>query len=763
MVRFLALIALLLMPALAFAAGDKIVSISVQGNRYVESSTIIAKMHVRKGDRLNRANLAKDARRLYATGLFGNIQFIGDSVAGGLKLTVKVEENPLIAKVEIIGNEEVTVKDLRLKLKLKSGQVFNAVLAARDQNMIRKAYLKKGFYQVGIKVETKPLKDGRIDVAVRIHEGDETRIKQIRFIGNKVYSDEELRDKISSSESGFGSWISKRDVFDLPRVEGDGHMVEQYYQNNGYLDAAVESSLVSISSDKSWFYLTFGLFEGPRYLVESVDVQGDIIPDKETLMSEIALEAGKYYSLAQLRKSIEGITEKVGDQGYAFASVTPLFKRDVAARKVAIVFDIEKGREVYIHRVDITGNTKTADNVVRRELRQDEGSRYAASRIKYSRERLQRLSLFEDVRFSMPPADDPNQVDLKVDVADKKTGSFSIGAGYSQLERVFVTSKVQENNLFGRGYAGNLSAEVGARTQNYDISLTDPYFMGEDIRATIHTNKTQTKPDQMLANNYHQDSVGGGVSFGFPLSDHLTYSIGYEYSRTNLTNMPADASLILQSQAGRRSSGELTQSLAWDTRDNLMTPNSGHFEQLTFGYAGLGGSTNLTELRASTRSYFELAENVVLSPTLEGKYITAQRGKSLPVYRRYSMGGMGSLRGFEYSGVSLRDPATNEVVGGDKLARLSLDLFVPLPIRTPGFRGVLFADAGVVGGGNLTVGSTTFQVAQPMQLANTRVSVGFGVEWISPLAPISLVWGFPVRKMPGDISNKFEFALGSTF
>ncbi|MDQ6965078.1 MAG: outer membrane protein assembly factor BamA, partial [Mariprofundales bacterium] len=449
--------------------------------------------------------------------------------------------------------------------------------------------------------------------------------------------------------------------------------------------------------------------------------------------------------------------------GYAFANVTPLFKRDTPNRMVAITLDVEKGKKVYVERIEISGNAATDDKVARREMRQAEGARFAASRVKRSKERLKRLSLFKDVQVTMPRGNAPDRVKMKVKLTEDKTGKFTFGIGFSQLERAFLTTSLQQKNFLGKGIDTAIDATIGGRTQNYNVSVTDPYFLDREMSATFNTFKTQTKLNTITL--YRQNDIGAGVNLGIPLTESTGYSVGYRFSKTNLSNIPLTASLILQSQAGRHTLGELSQSLYYDTRDRTISAHSGQHASVGVSVAGVGGSRRFIEFSAKERAFFSLGETMVLSPQLEGRYVQGYGGRDVPLERRYSMGGVGSLRGFDTFGVSLRDTNTGDPVGGNGMVRSAIDLFFPLPgVRTEGFRGVLFTEAGTVWGSvNSTFNGRSTSVRQRFSLSTLRASAGFGVEWLSPIGPVGLIWARTLRRQPGDLTRGFEFSLGSAF
>ena len=741
--------------------GKPIVGIEVTGNRYIEPAALLAGLKTKVGDVFNRRTLSQDIQKLYASGSYADLKVLGEREGDGVKLTFNVKENPFITEYHMEGNEEVTYKDMKRKLKLKQGVIFSEAKLRADINTIRKGYVKKGYYQLTVKPVKELLEDGSMKLTMHVHEGEVTHIRQIRFIGNQAFSDAELADKVSASISGLIPWFSNKDVIDTKKFANDAQILVEFYQNHGYLDVNVESAQLSLTPDKQSFYLTFALHEGPIYHVSSLDVQGDMEPSRDKLLEAITMQEGQTYAVSDLRATIEAISLLVGDEGYAFNSVTPLLKRNIEEQTVGIVFDVEKGREVYIERIEIEGNEKTDDGVVRREMRLNESQRYSATGMKQSRAALTKLPLFKDVRIAMPRGSADDRVNTKVTVEEDQTGSFIVGAGFSQVEKVLFRVKTSEKNLLGKGYAASVTADVGKVTQNFDVSLTDPYFMDTNVAATLTLNKTQTNLNNATAkaNLYTQNDFGGGVNFSVPISEHVYYGVGYNYTNSNLSNIDPTASFLLQSQAGKQTTSLVSQSLSYDTRDRSISTTKGYQDSVDFSFAGLGGVNRFWEAGASVKGYLPVIDDFVLSGSLAGRVIQSYSGVDVPIYRRYSLGGIGSVRGFDFYGISLRDPATGDPVGGNKQVTGALNFYFPLPyVQTSGFRGVTFMDMGTVWGKeNLT------QVSAKFSLSSMRVSAGFGIEWISPVGPVTLSWAKPLRKQPGDVLRGFEFGLGRAF
>jgi len=742
-----------------------IVSIDVQGNHNVEKEAVLAKMGSKVGQTLDRRQLSRDVRKLYKSGFFSDIHFEGIRTSRGIKLVCHVKEYPLIASLKMEGNDEFPTKDLQQRMKLKPGRIYSPRYINADRNKLRKGYLKKGYYQVGIEFIPTDRKDGRVDLLIRVHEGKITRINRILIIGNKAFSDAALRKVLASKQSDLMTWFSDRDVFDTKRFGADSQLLQQYYLNHGYLDMKLDSQQITMEADKKSFSLTFSIHEGVQYRVDKVALQGDLVPDEKTLKKLITLEAGQTYSLNDMRDTIKALTARVGDEGYAFASVTPLLERNIDDHTVAVTFDVEKGKEVYIERVEISGNDKTEDKVLRRMIDQSEGARYAGTQVDHSKETLKRAPYVDDVRVSFPKGSGDDKVDMKVDVTEKKSGSISGGIGYSQLEKVILTAKISEKNFLGKGYQTSLNGQLGKITQNITGSLTDPYFLDSNVSASVNAFKTQSGVQTTA--NYQTDSIGGGLSFGVPITHYFSYGINYQINRTTLSGVPVGASLFQQAQVGRQTIGELTQSLSWDSRDRFTVTSSGHVDTLSIGVAGLGGVNRFVEARASSKWYFPFGKekNIVLNPSFVYSAIRAFSGREIPLWRRYSLGGIGSFRGFDSLGVTLRDPITGEAVGGDNMSTASINLFFPLPyVQTAGIRGIFFSDAGMVwGSASTVVGNTAINLNERFALSRLRYTAGFGIEWISPIGPVGLTWAFPIKTLPGDIKKSFEFAIGTTF
>jgi len=743
-----------------------ILSIDVKGNHNVENEAVLAKMGSRVGQPLDRRQLSRDVRKLYKSGFFSDIRFVGTRTSRGIHLVCHVKEYPLIAKLRMEGNEEFATKDLQKKMKLKPGRIYSPRYIDADRNKLRKGYLKKGYYQVGIDFIPTERKDGRIDLLIRVHEGKITRINRILLIGNNAFSDATLRKVIASKQSDLMAWFSDRDVFDTKRFGADGQMLQQYYLDHGYLDMKLDSEQITMEADKQSFSLTFSIHEGAQYSVEKVALQGDLVPDEQTLKKLITLEAGRTYSLNDMRQTIQAITARVGDEGYAFASVTPLLNRNIDDHTVAVTFDIEKGQEVYVERVEISGNDKTDDMVLRRLLKQSEGARYSGTQVKHSKETLKRMSFIGDVRVSFPKGSADDKVRMKVDVTEKKSGSISGGVGFSQREKVILTAKISEKNVLGKGYQASVNGQLGKVTQNITASLTDPYFLGSNISATVNAFKTKTDP--LALATYKTDSFGGGLSFGIPITNYINYSIGYQLNTTTLSTLPVGASLFQVAQLGTQTVGEVTNTLSWDSRDVFIAPSSGHVDILSLGVAGLGGPNRFVEGTASSKWYFPLSKEkkFILNPSFVFRTIRAFSGRKIPLWRRISLGGIGSFRGFDTLGLTIRDPVTHEAIGGNNQITASVNLFFPLPyIQTAGLRGLFFTDMGTVWGSASAVvpNRAPINVNEPFSLSRVRITAGFGVEWISPIGPIGLTWAFPIRTQPEDIQKSFEFAIGSTF
>jgi len=761
------LLVLCVCAGVAGATEARIARIEIEGLHWLEKSTVLDRLEVRSGDRFDRRAIGESIKALIRSGFVSDVKVYARNTPNGVVLRFIVRENPIIGSVRFSGNEEFSDKTLKTRLKeLKPGRVLSAGLKQRVLSRLRKGYFKKGYYQMQAELRTKRRPDGRVDVVVAIDEGPQTRIKRIQLLGVRAFEPEEILHEIISRPETLGAAITDRDIFRREAVSADVQLIERFYQNRGFLDARVDSATSRLALDRSGFLLAYAVREGVRYRVGKIRLEGDLVPSEEALRKRIKLVPGQWYSLAKLQETIDALTKAVGDEGYAYATVTPLFRRDPENQLVEISFVIEKGRRIYLHRIRFSGNEHTDDLTLRRELRQDEAALYSASAMEQSEKRLRRLPMVEDLKRTLKRVPGSRSlVDLDFEVKERKSGSLSLGVGYSQLEKTFVQGRISEQNLFGKGYQLSFNGQIGARTQNYSVSFTDPYFLSEEVSATFSLYKQGVQFNQVLAAaNYQTNSFGGSLGFRIPISEAWGWGINYRYDRTFIANVPANASLLLQSQAGKQTTGELGLSIDFDTRDNLLTPSEGAFWSASISQAGLGGSNRFTEARMQARYYHPLDAERRWIAALSLK-LAAIGGPKLPLYRRYSLGGLGSVRGFDVFGISLRDPKTQEALGGDRYWTGSLNLYVPLPgVRTAGFRGVLFVDAGQTWGKiDASFAGQRLKVTEPFSLGRMRASVGFGVEWVSPIGPLGFYWGFPVKKQPADLLRRFVFALGAMF
>ncbi len=736
-------------------AEEKIMEVAVEGNRYVETAAILANLTLKKGDSFSLKNISNNVRKLFSTGFFSDVYTEGERVEGGIKLIFVVQENPVIASVQIEGESEFREKKLRPELEIKPGRILSPQVERKDINTLKRKYLSKGYYQSEINLKTTLLDDGRVDVVFEIDEGKVTLVKDIRFIGNKRFSDTELIETLASRESSLGSWFSDSDVFNRKRFDADAQMVQVHYLEHGFLDVAILSTRLMLAPNMDNFYLTMSIHEGEAFTVSGIQLKGDLVPSKQELLDVVKLEKDKLYALSKMQQTITNLTELVGDQGFAFATVTPSFRRDLEHKTVEIIFDIEKGREVYVDRIRISGNSKTKDHVIRREFRQHEGERYKASSVRRSKERVKRLSYLKNIRLSKQKTESLNQVDMDLEVEEGKSGSFSGGISYSALNKLGFTGKVSERNFLGEGYNASLTADVGGASNNYSLNFSDPYFIWDDVSGSFSLFRKQTNLQSYL--DYQYDSNGGSAGLGFALSEYARYSVSYSITNTTLRDVPLTSSLALRSQEGTYETGELLQSISYDTRNRTFAPSEGGLQRLSFSFAGLTGDHQFHETTFLSKNYYPLTDFWTIRGVVSAGSIHGYGGLDVPIYRRYSLGGVASLRGYDTFGVSLVDPSTLDVLGGKYKTTSSIDILFPLPfMETAGFRGTFFVDAGTVWG-------NSGLVDEPFNLSKVRASYGFGIEWAAPIGPVTFTWGYPLNDQALDKTRRFEFGLGQGF
>ena len=741
----------------AFAEGEKIVDLKVRGNRRVESAAILNAIRLKAGETLYAEKVDADVRAIYKLGQFQDVKAETEAAEGGVVLVYAVVEKPIIREIRIEGNKEIKTEKIRDALGLKANTIFSQKELAQSAKKVKKLYNDEGYYlaEVTTRSETR---GNDIRVVVSVVEGEKVLIKTIRFEGNKTFTSRKLRGAMETGEKWFLSWLTGAGTYKEEVLRNDTALIAELYFNNGYVNVKVGEPEVKLLADKSGLEVTIGITEGDQFRTGAIAFKGDLLEKEDVLAQSVKLKSGEVFNRSNLRADVQTLTDLYADKGYAFTNVTPISKVDPEKRVVDITYDFEKGEKVYIDRITITGNTKTRDKVLRRELKVAEGETYSSTGLKKSRQNLMNLGFFEEANIATVKGSADNKLDVNVEVKEKATGTFSIGAGYSSLDGLIGQGSVSQGNFLGLGLKGNLAASLGGKSSTYNVGLTDPYFL--DTRWTLGADLYRTERDYL---DFTRRSTGGDIKAGYPLSESMSTLWMYKYEDKKIFNI-SNALRVVPETTSTTSS--VYASLTRNTTDYRLDPTTGMVNNLSIEYAGLGGTNRFIRYFGDTALFFPLKWSSVLS--LRGAVGYIQNiGKDIPIDERYFAGGINTLRGYEGRSVSPsiitnvesvdqngQKTSTPEraFIGGDKEAIFNAELTLPL-IKEAGLKGVLFFDAGNVYGENQNM------------LSQFQMSYGAGIRWVSPLGPLRLEYGIPLNPRDGidKKSGRLEFSIGSFF
>jgi len=764
--RLIALAAFALCAGSAWAVDPFTVKdIRVEGIQRTEAGTVFSYLPVRVGETYTDEKGAAAIKALYATGFFKDVRI---EVEGDV-LVVMIEERPAIAGVDFSGTKEFEKDQLTKALKdigLGESRIFDRALVDRAEQELKRQYLSRGLYGVQITTTVTPIERNRVNISFAVDEGEVTRIKQINIIGNKAFPEKELLSLLNLRTPGWFTWYTKADQYSKQKLTGDIEALRSYYLNRGYLEMQVESTQVSITPDKKDIYITININEGEKYSVSGVKLEGEMLGREEELRSLVQLKPGDVYSGEKLAESVKKITERMGNFGYAFANVNANPEINREKREVSFTVLIDPGKRVYVRRINIAGNTKTRDEVVRREFRQFENSWYDGEKIRLSRDRVDRLGYFTEVGIETPEVPGTtDQVDLNMSVKEKPTGNILLGAGFSSSEKVMLTGSIQQANAFGSG--NTLGVDVNTSRRNRTIALTQstPYFTDDGVSRSYEVFLRTTRPPEVNTGDYVVKTTGANVKFGVPFSEVDTVFFGAGVERTQVTTYTGVPGFNDSPELYKRyvqdfgdgteattTSFPLTAAWQRDNRDSALVPTTGRYQRVNFEVAPTG---SLKYYRAVYQhQYFTpVLRAITLALNGEIDYGRGLGGKPYPIFKNFYAGGIGSVRGYE--GSSLGPKASNgDPLGGASRIIANVELQFPFPgsgnDRT--LRWFTFFDAGNV-----------FAEGAKFQVSDLRYSVGAGISWVSPIGPLKLSFGVPLNKKEDDRKQSFQFQLGTGF
>lgn len=745
----------------AAQAGGTIAAIAVTGNERIETATIESYMVVQPGDPFDPDRINDSVKTLYATGLFKDVSI----TRAGATLNVAVVENPTVAQVLFSGNKVVADKDALAAIGLKPRAVFTTAAAEADRQALLNLYAKKGYYTATVTPSIIQLPDNRVNVVFNCTEGGQTLISRITFIGNAHFSQSTLRDVVSSRQDAWFRFLSSTTSYNPDRAEYDEYLLRQFYLHKGYADFAVNSANAELSPDRKSFYLTYNLSEGPRYKVSSLKVVSNIRTlNDRALAGLVPLAAGDWFDGDALVEGVTALNTRAQNLGYAFAQVNPQVQTNPAAHTLSIELDVINGPRVYIQRIDITGNTRTEDKVIRRELTVAEGDAYNQSKIDTSTTNLKNLGYFKDQKLTSSPGSTPQQVILNTAVTEQATGQFSLGGGYSTSLGALVNAGLSQNNFLGTGVNASINALLAQRGTQINLGVTDPYFLDRNLIAGADLFRTVTDSYTAAASDYSysESDIGGDVRLGYRFNSHVRQSFTYTLSERNLYDVASGASIYVTDEAGVSTLSQISQTLTFDYVDDDLSPTYGPEADLTVDFAGAGGSAKYVRVSPDF-SYYVPLEHVFGNKAWVLKF-SATAGDLIPIlgYKdriidRFFLGG-DTLRGFADGGVGPHDQLTGDSLGGRLMWTQSTEMHFPLPVSPDlGVSGFAFVDIGSLSQAREVDNNPIVDSSAP------RVGTGVGVSWNTPFGLINLSIAEPIVKQKDDQIQQFRVSFGTRF
>ncbi|MDR2367311.1 MAG: outer membrane protein assembly factor BamA [Deltaproteobacteria bacterium] len=736
-----------------FGGGARVASVQITGSAMADNQAILNSLRIRVGGTYNEAKAASDIRRLYSMGYFENVSVETTDVAGGKAVRFIVTERPQIGAITFQGNKKYDNEDLMDEVGIKPMDVATDQLMTTAVSNLTRFYNDKGYPNVAISYEIKPGTDNRAQVIFTINEGGRMFIRSITFEGNEFYSDRKLRGQIQSKTRGaFTSWLTGSGKLDREKLANDSRVLEQFYAKNGFLQARVGDPDVNTSEDGDGFDIVFPVFEGPRFKVGEVKLDGDLLEDDDPvkMLKKLDLPDEKWFNNEVLQNDVNALKDYYADKGYAYNVIEPQYGEVDADGRLSVTINIMPRHLVYYNRITIVGNDKTRDKVIRRHLDVAEGDLTTSTKIKNSQMNLMRSGFFEDINIVTSPSDDPEAMDMRVEVKERPTGSFQIGAGYSNYNGIFGVMKITQDNLFGYGRRIAFEANVGGSNNYFDLSFTDPWVADIPLMMGFNIFKYRNEYDY-----FDKDSIGGSIKAGYPIFERFYLTGTYSWEKVEIEDAGYLFSAYLRSMMGGSINSTFTLSLLRDTRNHYFQPTAGSSARASYTVASslFGGDT------AFNRVELEYAHWIPITP-LPGWALMGHgeigwtketsRG-GLPIYEKYMIGGINSVRGYDWYQISPKDPYTGENIGGEKMLVFNFELTFPL-LRDQGLFGVFFYDMGNVWHEN-----------DPYTFGDMKRSYGAGLRYLSPMGPLRIEYGRAMDPDPGEPNGRWEFTMGAMF
>ncbi len=730
--------------------GGTIEEIRIEGSLRIDPRTIRSYMTVDPGDPFDAIALNETLKRLFETGFFADVALRREADS----LVVVVEEHPTINRIAFEGNDRIDDETLQSEVELQPSRVFTRSKAQSDSDRIRDLYRRQGRFAATVEPNIIRLEQNRVDLVFEIDEGPKTTISAINFIGNKAFSDGSLRSEVLSDEYSFWNFLTTTDTYDPDRLQFDEQLLSDFYKDEGYADFKVLSTSAELTPERDSFIITFVLQEGERYRYGSIDVATTLRNlDVEAVQEAILTEEGEWYSAKEVSDTVSNLSDQVGTLGFAFVDITPRVERDLENKLINLVYEINEGPKVFVERIDISGNTRTLDRVIRREFQVVEGDAFNATKIRRSRDRIRNLGFFETVEVDSQPGTTPDRTVIDVEVTEQSTGEFSFGAGFSTSLGPIGQVGVRERNLLGKGQDLQINLLIAGSRSQIDLSFTEPYFLDRNLAAGFDLFRVTTQQDE---SSFDEERTGGGVRAGYNLSNDLRQLWDYTLTVRKITDVDSTASTAIKAEEGETVKSSLEHSLRYSTISNRLSPTDGVNVTFATELAGLGGTEYFVKNRVDANYYIPAAEDVVIRLGAQAGNITSLHDDT-SVSDRFFVGGA-TFRGFAIGGVGPRDTNTDDSLGAENFAVGTIEATFPLGLpESIGIKGRLFTDFGTAFD---TPSITGANIADESGL---RASVGFGFSWSSPLGPLAIDFGFPVVKEDFDDTSILYFSLGTQF
>lgn len=728
--------------------------IRVEGLQRADAGAVFASLPFRVGDTYNDDKGAAGLRSLFATGLFKDVRLQVD----GNVLVVLVEERPIVARVDFTGTKEFDSAALIKALKdigIGEGQPFDRALADRAEQELKRQYLSRSLYGADVVTTITPVEKNRVNVTFSVSEGEVTKIKSIRVTGTSAFSESKILGLMDMSDGGWLTWYTKSDQYARAKLNADLENIKAYYQNRGYLDFRIESTQVTMSPDKQSIAITINVSEGIKYTVTGVRLSGDFLGKEDEFRSLVKVTPSEPYKAEDVSSTINAFADKFAGFGYAFASIQFKPVADREKGQVLAEFVAQPQRRAYVRRINVSGNTRTRDEVIRREFRQFESAWYDGQKIKLSRDRVDRLGFFKQVAVDTSPVSGTSdQVDLTVNVEEKPTGNLLLGAGFSSADKLSLSASIKQENVFGSGNYLGLELNTSKTNRTLVLSTLDPYFTDSGVSRALDIYYRTSSPLSSQTGDYKIVTPGAKVRFGVPFNEYDTvyFGIGVEQTEIRGTDLPSVYEDYRKDFGDKSISVPLTVAWSRDNRDSLLVPTEGRFQSATIEW-GAAGDTNYLRTDYQLQQYIPISNRFTLMLNGQIGWGEGLSGKKFPVTKNYYGGGLGTVRGFEQSTLGTPD-VKGSFNGGNKRINLNAELYVPFPgsgnDRT--LRAFSYADAGNV-----------WTSDEHVSLQDFRASVGLGLSWISPVGPLKISFGVPVKSSPKDRIQKVQFQIGSAF